>query len=680
MKATYNWLKSFVEIKIPPEKLAEKLTIAGIEVKSIEEKSGDSVFEIEITSNRPDWLSISGIAREVAALTGAKIKTTGQKSKVNHKKSKNKYPLKIEIRDKKDCSLYTGAVIKNVKVGASPEWLVKRLELLGVRSVNNIVDITNYILFEWGQPLHAFDLDKVSSGHIVVRRPGGKEEISTIDGEKRAVDNDNLLIADSQKPLAVAGVMGGIDSEVSYQTKDILLEAAIFDPVLIRRSRQKLGMQSESSYRFERGVDADTLAVARSRAIEMILEIAGGELVALEASGASKVKKKIITLELSSVARILGLRLPQAKIKGILGGLGFIVRSSKKKGVYLVERPGFRQDIEQEADLIEELARIWGYDLIPTTLPRVTPQPSVESSRGGISLLKNILVGSGLNEVITYSLIDRLSLENFGIEDTLCIDVENPLSKEQEVLRPSLLPSLLKCVSSNLRQKQGYINIFEVAKIFSRRENSPPKESLALGICLCGTKSWLSESGRVNQEAGLLDLKGVIEALFIRLGIESYRFRQKSGGRTDIYLKRDLPVGVIVAFPKPLLEKFEIKNKEVVGTQLLLEEIFKERNLKKKFRSLPIYPGISRDISIILKEEFSAGDLLREIRQKAGFLLEDVRITDFYRGKQIPDGFKGLTISCFYRSRQRTLSDEEVSPVHTQVSENLVEKFQVKFR
>ena len=494
------------------------------------------------------------------------------------------------------------------------------------------------------------------------------------------VDNDNLLIADSQKPLAVAGVMGGIDSEVSYQTKSILLEAAIFDPVLIRRSRQKLGMQSESSYRFERGVDADTLQIARSRAIEMILEIAGGELVASEASGASKAKKKIIRLELDSVARILGLRLPQAKIKGILGRLGFIVRSSKKKGVYLVESPGFRQDIEQEADLIEELARIWGYDLIPTTLPRVTPQPSVESPRGGISLLKNILVGSGLNEVITYSLIDRISLENSGIEDTLCIDVENPLSKEQEVLRPSLLPSLLKCISANLRQKQGYINIFEVAKIFSRGENFSPKERLALGVCLCGTKSWLSESGRVNQEVGLLDLKGVIEALFIRLGIESYRFRQQAGGRTDIYLKSDVPVGVIVQFPRDLLEKFEIKNKEVLATQLLLEEIFKERNLKKKFRSLPIYPGISRDISIILKEEFSAGDVLREIRQKAGSLLEDVKITDFYRGKQIPDGFKGLTISCFYRSRQRTLSDEEVSPLHAQVSENLVEKFQVKFR
>jgi len=285
-----------------------------------------------------------------------------------------------------------------------------------------------------------------------------------------------------------------------------------------------------------------------------------------------------------------------------------------------------------------------------------------------------------LNEVITYSLIDRISLENSQVDSGSCIEIENPLSKEQEILRPTLLPSLLKCVSYNLRQKQGYINIFELAKIYSPGENSFPKERSVLGFALCGRRSWLSESGKVSQEAGLLDLKGIIEALFARLGIESYHFQQKGRGRTDIYLKSESPVGSILQFSKDVLEKFEIKNKEVVAGQLYLESLFEEPSPKKKFSSLPVYPGISRDISIVLKEEFSAGDILAQIREKAGPLLEEVKVTDFYRGKQIPDGYKGLTISCFYRSRKRTLSDEEISPLHAQVSESLAEKFQAKFR
>jgi len=309
MKVTYNWLKDFVEIKIPPQALVNKLTMAGLEVTSLEPKEGDCVFEIEVTSNRPDCLSVIGIAREVAAITGKKLKLL---SAIRYPLSaKNSQLISIRIEDKKDCPLYTAKIIRDVKVKPSPAWIKKRLELIGCRSVNNIVDITNYVLFTWGEPLHAFDLGKIKGSTIFVRRAKTGEKITTIDGEQRALDSDILIIADNQNPIAIAGVMGGKDTEVIERTHDILLEAAVFNPIIVRRGRQKLGIQSDSSYRFERSVDAQIVEKASWQAVELIQKLAGGSCIFAKSSGLPQAKKKSLSLEVSTVNKILGVDILQ---------------------------------------------------------------------------------------------------------------------------------------------------------------------------------------------------------------------------------------------------------------------------------------------------------------------------------------------------------------------------------
>ena len=673
MKITYNWLKDFVEIKIPARALAEKLTMAGLEVTALEEQGGDFVFEIEITSNRPDWLSVVGIAREVAAITGEKIKET----KIQILKQKLQESLNIKIEDKKDCSLYTGKIIRNVNVGASPKWLKERLELIGCRSVNNIVDITNYVLFETGEPLHAFDSDKLAGKAIIVRRAKKDEKIITIDATERTLDPDVLVIADEAKPVAIAGIMGGKDSEVSFNTKNILLEAAIFNPVITRRSRQKLALQTDSSYRFERGIDAQTVQNASWRAVQLIQELASGEFMVTKAAGLAAIKKKTIRLNAAVVSKILGVVIPATKIKNILTHLGFKVQA-KGKNAFAVIVPSYRQDINLEVDLIEEISRIFGYSHIPVSLPAVSPEINPNITRELVSLSKNALVGLGVNEVITYSLIDRDWLKDFSFSSLHPVEVLNPLSKEQEILRPSLIPSLARTVAFNLNQKQNYVNIFEVAKVFSVDKNAYPKEELTLGIALCGEKATLLSRGLIREEMGLLHLKGIIEILLRHLGIQKYNFQADNRG--VVIEKNGVNLGFLTQLPKQALNSLDIKNKEVFVAEIYLEKVFSAANLTKKFSALPVYPGISRDISLLLKEEIKIADISQLIQEKGQPLLREVRVVDFYKGKQIPAGHKGLTISCLYRSDERTLTEEEINPLHALVLAGLQEKFNAQTR
>ncbi len=671
-------------MKIPAQALAEKLTMAGLEVTSLEAHDGDFVFEIEITANRPDCLSVMGIAREVAAITGKKLKLAqGARRKAQGKNSSHRpsatQPLSIKIENKKDCPLYTAKIIKDVKVGLSPDWLKKRLELVGCRSVNNIVDITNYILFTYGEPLHAFDLEKLTGDTIIVRRAKQNEKIITIDGQERVLNPDVLLIADRNRPVALAGIMGGKDTEVTEITKNILLEAAIFNPIIIRRARGNLGLQSESSYRFERGVDPEIVENASWRAAELIQELSGARSVFMKSSGLAKTKKKTINLQVAFVQKILGINIAAAKVQKILNSLAFKTKG-KTKNNFIVEVPSHRPDINLDIDLIEEIARIYGYEFIPKSLPAVKPQVSVGEARDLTALIKKVLVGLGLHEVITYSLIDRDWLQVSALEPaSQPIEILNPLSKEQEILRPALSPSLLKCLASNLNQKQNYLNLFEIAKVFSQF-GSQTKEELVLGIALCGTKSLLLAGGLIKEEVSFLHLKGILEILFARLGIGNYAFNSgRSPSEVAVFLGKE-KIGSLKQPQKPDLEKFEIKNKDVFVLELSLDKLFPRVNLGKTLVPLPIYPAISRDISLVLKEEVKVEDILQAIREKAGPLLKEVKIIDYYKGKQIPAGFKSLTISCLYRRDERTLTEMEVNPMQASVVNALLEKFGAKIR
>lgn len=677
MKVTYNWLKDFVDIKIPPRALADKLTMAGLEVTSLEEKDGDFVFEIEITSNRPDWLGVLGIAREIAAITGKKLKIP-KESACPPVVTSGHY-FSIEIEDKKDCPLYTAKIICDVKVDKSPDWLKKRLELIGCRSVNNIVDITNYVLFESGQPLHAFDLDKLTPGRIVVRRAAKGEKITTIDAQEKILDPGILVISDKEKAVAIAGVMGGKDTEVSQSTRNILLEAAVFNPIVVRSGRQRLGLQSDSSYRFERGVNKEIVASTSMRAARLIQEVAGGKCVLAISSRDSKVKIKPVILKTQNVNRILGLNLTASKINKILKSLDFKTRVKTKTSL-MIQAPSHRADINLEIDLIEEIARIYGYESIPKTLPKITPRANFCGKRDLVSLTKNILVGLGLNEAITYSLIDRERLSSFAIQESRkAVEIMNPLSKEQEVLRTAIAPSLASCVAFNLNQKQEYVNLFEISGIFLETQTAP-KEELTLSVCLCGTKSLLLEQGLIKEEAGFLHLKGIIEALFERLGIVVYDFESRGNLSAILISAGQEEIGTMAKLQKGVLERLGIKNKDLYTAELCLDKVFSLAQLKKKFVPAPKYPGIARDISFILKEEVSVKNILLSIEGKGRPLLRAAKITDYYKGKQIPAGHRGLTISCFYRSDERTLTETEVAPLHASICAVLTEEFAVKIR
>jgi phenylalanyl-tRNA synthetase beta chain len=674
MKTTYNWLKDFVDIKLEPKELAHRLTMAGLEVTSLEDRDGDFVFEIEITSNRPDWLSVIGIAREVAAITGARLKLPKVQTK-SGKLSGTTEDFKISIEDKKDCPLYTAKIIRGVKVCPSEQWLKERLELIGCRSVNNIVDITNYILFTYGEPLHAFDLDKLKGDTIFIRRAGNNEKITAINGEEYKLNNEVLVIADADGPVAVAGVMGGKDTEVNESTKNILLEAAVFDPLVIRRGRRIFGLQSDSSYRFERGIDFNIVEPASWKVVDFA-QGTGAKCVLAKTSTPPNPKKVQVALDVSRACKMLGVSIEIAKIKKILAALGFGLKSGSKK-IIKVLIPSYRPDINSQVDLVEEIARIFGFERMPVSVPRVPAQVSAFDKRNAISLAKNILVGTGLNEAITNSLIDRDFLKGFDTPQPIA--VLNPLSKEQEILRPTLVPSLLRCVAHNLNQKQGYINLFEVGKSFFVSGNDYCEEDL-LGIVLCGMRPLLLEQGLIKDEASLLHLKGILEVLFERLGIQGYRFETIAGtGEAAIFLGKER-IGTMRQVSSSVLEALDIKNKGVFTAELSLCRALGCVNLKKQFVSLPVYPAISRDISFMIGEDAKIEDVLQALTRQGQPLLREIKVTDYYKGKQIPAGFRALTVSCLYRLDERTLTENEVNPVHNSVLSVLTEKFGAKTR
>lgn len=679
MKVTYNWLKDYVDLKIKPQELADKLTMAGIEVKSIESRDDDFVFEIEITSNRPDWLSVIGLAREVAAITNSALKLNVFSGKP--KVFNNQEKLDIQIEDKLDCSIYTGKIIRNVKIGPSPEWLKKRLELIGCRNINNIVDITNYVLFELGEPLHAFDLDKLSSSKIIVRRAKAKEKITTIDNFEKDLNENILVIADEKHPVAVAGVMGGKDTEVTEETQNILLEAAIFNPLVVRRSRYQLGLQTDASYRFERSIDPASVELSSNRAAELIKDLASGQLTAKKHAGSIALKENTVNLELALIEKILNVKVPVSKIKSILTPLGFIVKN-KGKNSLAIQVPTYRPDVKIPEDILEEIARVFGYENIPVSLPRVCFQQITDQKILFIGEIKNFLNALGLNEVLTYSLLDNQSFINFGYSLEHAVLMQNPLSKEQEAMRFSLMPSVSQVISYNLRQKQEPVNIFEIAKVYLNKANSYPEERYSLCIGMCGNKSWLNEKLElINDEAGFLHLKGIVLELMRKILVSNFEYKFNSINKFEFeFLVNNKRLGLLKKLNKEILNKLDIKNREVFLAELNLEEILCLVNKKIKFESISKFPGVDRDISLVVAENILSDEIIDFVRKHAGNLLTKVEITNYYKGKQISDGYKNLTISCLYSAKDRTLNEEEVNQMHSSIVEGLVKKFQAQLR
>lgn len=690
MRVSFNWIKDYVDIRISPEALGEKLTMAGLEVTSLTRLDQDTILEIEVTPNRTDCLSIVGIAREVAAITDKKLKVPRTPSF----RGTSGLSLPIQIRAKSLCRRYVGRVIKNVKVGPSPAWLIRRLEAMGVRSVNNIVDITNFCLLEFGQPLHAFDLDKLQGRRIIVRRACEGEQIVTIDGVKRELDPTVLVIADKFSPRAIAGIMGGENSEVNDVTTSILLESAYFDPLSIHNTSRKLGLASQSSYRFERGVDLEGVYQASLRATELIKKLAGADAKSPKAAtvgrlidkGKKRGRVNKVRLRYAKAGEVLGVEVPPAQIREILRKLQFsIVRKSKES--LTVSVPSFRSDITREADLIEETSRLCGYDKIPSSLSRLMPNLSYAGggnlfSEVTYSVVRQILSTLGLNEIMTYSLISRQALRKLGVSGDNIITVKNPLSYEQEILRPTLLAGMLNALLTNINRKNTNLKLFELSRIYLKAAQASTKELTNLCIGIAGKKSdnWM----RKADEYCFFDLKGIVEILLNKLGVENFRFSRGERpafipGRCAAVMLGEDNFGFLGEVKREILERFDISC-PVYACKLQLHKLLAHIRREKRFVPLVRFPSIYRDISLIVPQEVDSEQIVSLVNKFGRDLVAKVTLFDQYFGEQIPSGFRGLSFSIEYCSVERTLTAAEADKLHAQVRQALSKELAAQVR
>ncbi|MBN2453249.1 MAG: phenylalanine--tRNA ligase subunit beta [Candidatus Omnitrophica bacterium] len=678
MKIPYSWLKEYVGVKFPADRLAHVLTMAGLSVESVKPAGDDHILEIEITANRPDWLSVIGVAREVAALTGSKLKLPVV-SKA--KGAKPGAAIRVKVSERSLCPRYTARVVRNVRVGKSPEWLKARIEAMGLRSVNNIVDITNFCMFETGEPMHAFDLDKISGSEVIIRRAAQGEKIVSIEGTEKTLDTSMLVIADNRKPIAIAGIIGGANTEVTDSTRNILLEAAFFDQVSVRRASRKLAIATESSYRFERRVDADNIVYASDRALGLILKLAGGEAGAFIDIGAKVAGKKAIGVRADRANALLGTDISDADIGKIMTSLGMKVKLSAK-GSFKVDVPSFRYDLKAEVDIIEEIARIYGYDRIPATLPKLVEQPMrMDRDVAVRDRIRECLTALGADEIITYSLLGRKAIAASQAPVDLLATIANPLTSEQEAMRPSLIPGMLGAMMWNINRKTKDLKLFEIGNVYFLKDGKfGENRRLSIGIAGGVFASWTAPA----RQASFFELKGLIETLFSELGVDGagYESANTAGfvpGECAQISVGGHPIGAMGRMSAGTLHNFDIKDK-VYALEIDLDVLLKHIRLEKHFEEPPKYPPALRDISLLAPREALNADLMAGIKKAAGALLKDVTLIDRYEGKQIPADKVSLTYRLEYRDPARTLEEKDVLDVHGRILRELEEKFGAKPR
>lgn len=633
----------------------------------------DVVFEVGITPNRPDCLSVIGVAREVAALLGKTVKYPD--SSVSESGDQINNIAKVELLDPEKCPRYSCRVIQNVKIGPSPSWLKTRIESSGIRSINNVVDVTNFVLLELGQPLHAFDFDLLEECRIVVRAAEDGEIITTLDDVERKLTENDLLICDGKRPVALAGVMGGANTEVSQKTKNVLLESAYFDPITIRKTSKTTGLRSESSYRFERGVDPNAIVNALDRAAELIRELADGEM----AKGAideypTPIKPLEVKLSLDRANRVLGTDISSEELIKIAKGLEFENLDSSK-GEFTFRIPTFRVDITREIDLIEEIARLYGYDNISATLPSVTMKSdTVHIHKFAQNKLKEILISSGFYEVINYSFEDNELLSLFNKTDVL--KILNPLTTESSVMRTSLVPGLIKNVILNLNHQEQDIRLFEIGKAYLPIENSElPNEITKIAATATGKRTpefWGKE------EFDFFDFKSILEKGFEALMIwddvkfeNAQEIRFLHPGKSAKLVIDNVEIGYMGELHPDLNEKLEISKKLYVLEIDLDKTTTFSKEKSKSFKPLPKFPSVRRDIALIIDESTPVGKILEEIDKIKSDLIEDAAIFDVFTGSPVEEGKKSVAVSLHLRAADKTLAEEEINKVQEKTLKKL---------
>jgi len=668
MKVSLNWLTDYVDISMPAAELAELMTAIGLNVDAIIETPTDIVLDVEVTSNRPDCLGHLGIAREIAAATGAafhppKIESLPTTGRVEELTS-------VQVEAPELCPRYTARLIRGVKVAPSPAWLVERLEAMGLRSINNVVDVTNYVLMEYSQPLHSFDFQKLLGRRIVVRRARQGELLVSIDQSKCTLDPSMLIIADAERPVAIAGVMGGLNTEVGPETTDVLLESAQFDPLAIRRTSRKMGMMTESNYRFERGVDPVGVEIASRRACQLIIQLGGGQL----AEGicdvwAEPYSPPEVPLRSKRCCALLGIEIsPQRQVE-LLGRLGLSPRVSDSGQEILCTIPSHRGDLRREADLIEEIARLEGYEKIPVhqeVTHKIIPEARPQRLRRRIG---QVLSAAGLDEAITFTFIDPPEAELFGFEKTVRVD---PLTRRtNNVLRPTLLPSLLSACKRNQDAGNADVRLYELAAVFpgADGDNGLPSEHLELAM---------------TGACDLRDLRGVLEALVsgINPQAEMVVVEQGSAGLADPageVLLNGVSAGRIGLIAANVLDYYGLKRPFAAATVRFeaLLDIFQET---RQYRPLPRFPSIQRDLSLIVDEPVTWLELQEAIAGVDQPMRRAIDYVTTYRGKPIPAGRKSITLRLTYRRDDGTLLSEEADEQVEEVLAVLKERFSAELR
>ncbi len=626
-----------------------------------------AVLDIDLTPNRSDCYSIIGMARETAATLGIKSKIEEPKAV----KTQSDKKMKVEIQDKDLCPRYIAKVIEGVTIAPSPDWMQKRLIASGIRPINNVVDVTNYVLLEWGQPLHAFDLDKLAGNKIIVRKAKNKERIETLDDTFRELDPKDLVIADTSGPIAVAGVMGGASTEVSSRTKNIVLESANFDRVSIRKTAQKLKLRSESSSRFEKGLPLHLQEVAIERAAQLILESAGGEAGENVEVISGQVEVETVKMDIKKFEKFAGIKIPAKQILSILASLGF---ECKQTGDTLSAKvPWWRLDASIPEDLYEEIARIYGYNNMPSTLPEgEIPLPDKNLKLEMLAQIKELLVGAGLSEVINYSFTSRKNIDLLsGAENTL--KITNPISPEWAYMRAGLTGSLLENIALN-QDNYGNIQIFEVSNVYLKdKDLFQEKNLLGIGI-----------SGSIKNGSLFFSIKGILELIAEKLNVKDIKLEVANiqlleAGRSASIIADGRVIGYAGEVSDQAKKFFGIKHEAAV-LEIDIQLLLKSFGNAKQYEPFSKFPVSERDLTIVFDEEVKISKILKVIDSLNVKILVKRKVADIYRGKELGSGKKAVSVGLIYQSKERTLEEQEIEKAQKEIIKKVKEKVGGKVR
>ena len=684
MKIGWNWLQEYLDLQgLDSDRLSEALGMLGFPVESVEETGDGRVLELEVTTNRPDCLNHLGVAREVSARLGMEVRVPDLSEPSGGGVAKPRARVSIEAPDL--CPRYAARVMTEVRIGPSPDWLKRRIESVGQRPVNNVVDITNYVLYELGQPLHGFDLDRLSERRIVVRRAAEGERLTTLDGVDRRLDPCMLVIADAARAVALAGIMGGMETEISAVTRNLLLESAYFEPLSVRRTAKRLGMRTDASYRFERGADPNLARRALNRACRMIREIAGGSCEGPVIDEFPRpFPAREIRLRSGRLTQVLGVSLDPEFVEEVLGRLGFELEPQDDDS-WRVRVPSFRADVGLEDDLVEEVAREYGYDRLPTTYPAAAAAGKFSESEGHKRRVSSSLESCGFYEAMNYAFTNPGREEIFLGRRAPLVPIANPLSEDHTHLRSTLLPGLAESIRHNLNFGNRSVRLFETGKVFFRRGEDPEQaeEAPYLGLAATGSAHGPSWSG-ASEPFGFHHLKGTLQLLLRKFGFE-VEYRAVAGlpflhpGISAEILRKERRLGVLGKLHPRLHAHYKF-SQDVLVAELRLDVLYGRDLEDPAYEMLSRFPSVEHDFSFLVDKSVSFAKLINAIRGLSIPELRDIRLIDLYRGSSVPKAKVGLTLRLTFADVERTLTLPEVKHLSERVFSFMRRKLGVEGR